>query len=62
VHATLTHHCGTPYRKFTVPSRGSTIQRSPPPLRLAPSSPRIASPARARDELADRALGREVGF
>jgi len=45
--ATLTHHCGTPKRKFTVPSSGSTIHRSPSPACVSPpSSPRIASPGR----------------
>ena len=47
-HAMLTHHCGIPNRKFTVPSSGSTIQRRPlVPGRSSPSSPRIASAGRA---------------
>ncbi len=38
-----------PYTKFTVPSMGSTTQRTPPPAATAgppPSSPRIGSPGR----------------
>ena len=42
--ATLTHHCGIPKRKFTVPSSGSTTQRRPVvPRTSSPSSPRIPS-------------------
>ena len=44
----LTHHCGIPKRKLTVPSSGSTTQRRPlVPGRSSPSSPMIASSGRA---------------
>ena len=46
--AMLTAHCGMPKRKFTVPSSGSTIQRTPlVPSRSPPSSPSTPSSGRA---------------
>ena len=60
----LTHHCGIPNRKSIVPSSGSTIQRRPllPETlpALLPHEP-VLRPALA-EQLADRALGRDVGF
>jgi hypothetical protein len=44
----LTAHCGMPKRKLTVPSSGSTTQRTPlVPAWSPPSSPRMPSPGRA---------------
>ena len=46
--AMLTPHALSPYRKFTVPSRGSTIQRRPlSPLVREPSSATRASSGRS---------------
>jgi hypothetical protein len=46
----LTAQARIPYRKFTVPSSGSTIQVRPLAAELwAPSSPMIPSPGRAEE-------------
>src|ERR1039457_3771393 len=45
--AMLTAQSGSPYRQVTVPSSGSTIQRTRPWPDSPPSSPRIASPGRS---------------
>ncbi len=62
--ATLTHHCGIPNRKLTVPSSGSTTQLSPlVPLDVIALLPHEAVVGAAPGEqLADRPLGGEVGL
>ena len=62
--ATLTHHCGIPKRKFTVPSSGSTTQRRPV-CRARRRPPRRGSRRRGRRAASTAriaALGGEVGL